>query len=125
MAVRGEEVPARRGDAVRPAHEPPTLVERLRAVHLQMMDAVLGGEGLGRVAELAAEAAAGPVAIVVPRLGAAAVAPEGAVPEAEVAAVRRYVADRLKDRPVAAPEVLAAEVPVQSGDDVIGAVVLL
>jgi hypothetical protein len=32
------------------------LVERLRAVHLEMVDAVLGGEGLERVAELAAAA---------------------------------------------------------------------
>jgi len=36
-----------------------------------MVEAVLGGEGLGRVAELASEAAGGPVAIVVPRLGVA------------------------------------------------------
>ena len=48
-----------------------TLVERLRAVHLEMMDAVLGGDGLGRVAQLAADAAGAAVAIVVPRLGAA------------------------------------------------------
>ena len=32
----------------------PSLVERLRAIHLRMVDAVLGGDGLGRVAELAA-----------------------------------------------------------------------
>ena len=44
---------------------------RLRAVHLQMLDAVLSGDGLGRVAALAADAAGAPVAIVVPRLGAA------------------------------------------------------
>src|SRR5215212_2794210 len=43
------------------------LVERLRGVHLAMVDAVLGGDGLERVAELASEAAGGPVAIVVPR----------------------------------------------------------
>ena len=36
-----------------------SLVERLRAVHLEMVDAVLGGDGLGRVAELAADAAGG------------------------------------------------------------------
>ena len=35
------------------AAAPPSLVERLRAVHLRMVDAVLGGDGLGRVAELA------------------------------------------------------------------------
>src|ERR671914_8332 len=48
-----------------------TLVERLRAVHLQMLDAVLTGDGLAAVGDLAADAAGGPVAIVVPRLGVA------------------------------------------------------
>jgi sugar diacid utilization regulator len=99
------------------------LVERLRAVHLAMLDAVLGGEGLPRVAALAAEAAAAPVAIVVPRLGVAVVAP-GARDEA-LAALRRYVADRVKDRPAQVPPIVAAEVPIMSGDDVVGAVVLL
>jgi len=36
---------------------PLALVERLRGVHLEMVDAVLGGEGLERVAELAAAGA--------------------------------------------------------------------
>src|SRR4029450_5193431 len=36
-----------------------SLVERLRAVHLQMLDAVLTGDGLAAVAELAAGAAGG------------------------------------------------------------------
>lgn len=100
-----------------------SLVERLRQLHLRMVDAVLGGEGLARVAELACEAAGGPVAIVVPRLGAAVLAPaEGAE---DLAAIRRYVADRTKDRPTQVPDGLLAEVPIQSGDDVVGAVVLL
>jgi PucR family transcriptional regulator, purine catabolism regulatory protein len=99
------------------------LVERLRVVHLAMLDAVLGGEGLPRVAALAAEAAAAPVAIVVPRLGVAAVAP-GAADET-LAALRRYVAERVKDRPAQVPATVAAEVPITSGDDVVGAVVLL
>jgi hypothetical protein len=38
----------------------PSLIERLRAVHLEMVDAVLGGDGLGRVAELAATPPAAP-----------------------------------------------------------------
>jgi hypothetical protein len=38
----------------------PPLVERLRSVHLQMVEAVLTGEGLERVAALAAGAAGGP-----------------------------------------------------------------
>src|SRR4051812_22259870 len=101
--------------------EPPTLVERLRAVHLQMMDAVLGGEGLARVAELASEAAGGPVAVVVPRLGACALAPDGPEPEG----LRPWVADRVKDRAGTRPGVVLSDVPITSGDDVVGAVVLL
>ena len=74
----------------------PSLVERLRAVHLEMVDAVLGGDGLGRVAQLAADAAGGTVAIVVPRLGAAAMSAGG---PADLGPLRRYVGDRSKDRP--------------------------
>ena len=73
------------------------LVERLRAVHLEMVDAVLGGDGLDRVAALAADAAGAPVAIVIPRLGAAAAAPS--LSDDDVGVLRRYVADRVKDRP--------------------------
>jgi sugar diacid utilization regulator len=99
------------------------LVERLRAVHLEMVDAVLGGDGLGRVAALAADSAGAPVAIVIPRLGAAAAAP-GASDE-DLGALRRYVSDRVKDRPAQVPPVVAAEVPIMSGDDVVGAVLML
>ena len=49
-----------------------TVMERVRAVHLRMVDAVLGGDGLEGVAALAAGETGGVVAIVVPRLGAAA-----------------------------------------------------
>jgi sugar diacid utilization regulator len=128
--------------AVQPA-EPggrPSLVERLRAVHLEMVDAVLGGDGLDRVAELAAAAAGGPVAIVVPRLRAAAVSPRGA---ADPVALRRFVGERVpaaanvallappgggpaaQRRPAEVPGGVAAEVPISSGDEVIGAVLLL
>jgi sugar diacid utilization regulator len=99
-----------------------TLVERLRAVHLEMVDAVLGGDGLGRVAQLAADAAGGTVAIVVPRLGAAAVSTGG---PSDLGALRRYVGDRSKDRPAPVPPGILAEIPIASGDEVIGAVVLL
>lgn len=99
------------------------LVERLRDVHLRMVEAVLGGEGLEHVAALAADAAGAPVAIVVPRLGAAVVSPAQA--GGVLDDLRRYVADRVKDRPAQVPEALAAEVPIASGDEVVGAVVLL
>jgi len=95
-----------------------SLVERLRAVHLEMVDAVLGGDGLGRVAQLAADAAAGTVAIVVPRLGAAAASAGG---PADLGPLRRYVGDPSKPRPAG----ILAEVPIASGDEVIGRVLLL
>src|ERR671916_75339 len=64
-----------------------TLVERLRGLHLRMVDAVLGGDGLERVAELAAEAVGGSVAIVVPRLGSATAATGEAAEYLHLAAV--------------------------------------
>jgi len=100
------------------------IVERLRAVHLEMVDAVLGGDGLGRVAALAAEAAGAPVAIVIPRLGAIAMAPDSSDEEG-LGVLRRYVADRVKDRPAQVPPGIAAEVPIMSGDDIVGAVLML
>jgi sugar diacid utilization regulator len=98
-----------------------SLVERLRAVHLEMVDAVLGGDGLARVAELAASAAGGPVAIVVPRLGAAVVSGG----DADLAALRRYAGERGKERPAPVPPGVVAEVPISSGDEPIGCVLLL
>ena len=101
---------------------PPPLVERLRSVHLKMVDAVLTGEGLGRVAELAADATGSPVAIVIPRLGPAALSPGAG---ADVGALRRYVADRARGRPASVPPTVGGEVPIASGDETIGRVLLL
>ncbi len=102
------------------------LVERLRAVHLEMVDAVLGGDGLSRVAALAAGAAGAPVAIVIPRLGATVIAGGAEEPgEERLAALRRYVGDRLRDRPSQVPPEVVAEVAIASGDDQVGTVLLL
>jgi sugar diacid utilization regulator len=103
------------------------LVARLRAVHLEMLDAVLSGDGLQRVATLAADAAGAPVAIVVPRLGAAVVGgrDDGFGTDATRDEVRRYVADRVADRPSRVPGTVAAEAPIASGDEIVGAVLLL
>ena len=114
-AAGSQQDPAARGGGA--------LVARLRAVHLEMVDAVLSGDGLGRVAELAAEAAGAPVAIVIPRLEATASSPPMA--DEASAVVRRYVADRVKDRPAQVPPLVAAEVPIASGDELVGAVLLL
>jgi len=99
------------------------LVARLREVHLGMLDAVLAGDGLQAVARLAAEAAGAPVAIVVPRLAAAALAPID--DDAALETLRRYVDDRVKDRPASVPPIVSAEVPIASGDEAVGAVLLL
>ncbi|MGI8730269.1 MAG: PucR family transcriptional regulator [Solirubrobacteraceae bacterium] len=101
-----------------------TLVERLRGLHLRMVDAVLSGDGLERVAQLAAEAAGGSVAIVIPRLRTAVMAPAGADDE-RLPELRHYVADLVQDRPAHAPRGLAAEIPIASGDEAVGAVLLL
>src|SRR4051812_48118902 len=109
----------------RPDISPPaatSLVERLRAVHLQMLDAVLTGDGLSAVADLAAEAAGGPVTVVVPRLGVAVASAGG---EATLGAVRRYVAEQARGRVAPVPGEIVAEVPIASGDERIGGVVLL
>jgi len=102
-----------------------SLVERLRAVHLQMLDAVLTGDGLAAVAELAADAAGGPVAIVVPRLGVAVASAGG---EPAMTAVRRYIGNTShppRGRVAPVPAEVVAEVPIASGDERIGGVVLL
>jgi PucR family transcriptional regulator, purine catabolism regulatory protein len=97
------------------------LIERLRAVHLAMVEAVLGGDGLREVARLASQAAGAPVAVLVPRLDVAVVWPDGT----DVDALRAYVADRLRDRPADVPEAITADVPIVSGDDPVGAVLML
>ncbi len=77
------EDPSRAARAGRVGSDPSdgdTLSQRLRTVHVRMVEAVLGGGGLGEVAELAAEAAGGPVAVIVPRLDAAVTSPGGAGP---------------------------------------------
>jgi hypothetical protein len=101
----------------------PSTPQRLRSVHVRMVEAVLGGGGLGEVAELAAEAAGAPVAVVVPRLGAAVVSP-GAT-RAELGALRRYVGERCRGRPVPVPSGVTAEAPIQSGGELVGGVLLL
>src|SRR6478736_1457702 len=98
-----------------------TVMERVRAVHLRMVDAVLSGDGLEGVATLAAGETGGVVAIVVPRLGAAAAS--GPVPE--LPALRRYVSERARNRATAVPPGVVAEVPIATGDEQLGAVLLI
>src|SRR4051794_9492837 len=85
----------------------------LGELHARMVDAVCAGAGLAEVAELAAGAAGGSVAIVAPVDGVAIVAPRAA--DARLADVRRYVADRVVDRPARVPRTMAAAEPIGAG----------
>ena len=116
------------GGAAMPSEGAPAplgLVERLRGVHLAMVDAVLGGDGLERVAALAADAVGGPVAIVVPRHDVAVAAPSGSAASEALGSLRRYVADRQRDRPTQVPAGLTAEAPIESGGEMLGIVALV
>src|SRR5205807_2010249 len=64
------------------AGEPPAP----RSAHLEMVGAVVAGEGLERVAEIASAHVGAPVAVVVPRLGSA---------RDEWRELERYVGSRL------------------------------
>jgi hypothetical protein len=94
----------------------------LRSLHLAMLDAVLVGQGLGAVAELAAAECGGPVALIVPRLE---VATGSAGALAELGRLRRYALDRCRGRVAPVPAGVAAEVPIASGEDLVGVVLLL
>src|SRR3954470_7737068 len=103
--------PACEGGVLNVAIEARGGAERLRAVHLRMVDAVLSGDGLEGVATLAASETGGLVAIVDPRLGAAA----ASGPVGDMAALRRYVSERARSRATAVPSGVVAEVPIASG----------
>jgi sugar diacid utilization regulator len=102
----------------------PELLEQLRAVNAAMTEAVLAGDGLPRVTEVASEAAGGPVAVVIPRL--AATVPRGDVPaDTEVSPLVHWVTERVRGRPAAVPEEVLAEVPIRFREEVVGIVALL
>ena len=87
-----------------------------RGAHLEMVGAVLAGEGLERVAQIAARHAGAPVAVIVPRLG---------TPMPSWSAYERYVASRLAGGKPERPADVAAEVPIDSGGQEVGAVLML
>ena len=90
-------------------------------LHARMLAAVLGGHGLEGVAELAAAEAGGPVAIVLPARGLAAVAPDGRATDDLMA----YVGERMRGADGEPPEPVALEAAVETGGEPIGAVLLL
>src|SRR4051812_24849271 len=95
----------------------------LRTLHLAMLDAVLVGSGLGAVASLAAAECGGPVALVVPRLELAAGSSE--VGPAELGRLRGYALARCDGRVAPVPRGVVAEVPIATGEELVGVVLLL
>jgi sugar diacid utilization regulator len=81
-----------------------------------MVGAVLAGDGLPRIAEIAAAHAGAPVAVLVPRLGPS---------PSRDARLERYVAETLEGADPARPPEVTAEVPIASGGRQLGAVLLL
>jgi hypothetical protein len=87
-----------------------------RGAHLEMVGAVLAGDGLERVAEIASAHAGAPVAVIVPSLGV------GREPWVRY---ERYVAAGLTGGRPERPAELSAEVSISSGGRRLGAVLLL
>ena len=93
----------------------------MRELSTRMIEAVLDGEGLQGVAELAATEAGGPVAIVLPPRGLAARAPGGG----ELNGLAEYAKARVADTRATAPDPIAMERLIEAGGQVVGVVLLL
>lgn len=96
----------------------------MRDLHSMMLAAVLDGEGLRGVAELAAAEAGGPVAIVLPARGLAA----SSDPSADLEELSRFATARLEDRSdddLGDAVKVDLELPVLAGDQTIGYVLAM
>ncbi|HEX8075388.1 MAG TPA: helix-turn-helix domain-containing protein [Thermoleophilaceae bacterium] len=90
-----------------------------RGAHLEMVGAVLAGEGLDRIATIASAHAEAPVAVIVPRLSTASAT-------GRASSLERYVAARLGKAPdLERPPEVVAEVPIATGGQQLGAVLML
>jgi sugar diacid utilization regulator len=92
-----------------------------RELSTRMIEAVLDGEGLQGVAELAAAEAGGPVAIVLPARGLAARAPGGG----ELNGLAEYAKARVAETQANAPDPIAFERSIEAGGRIVGVVLLL
>jgi PucR family transcriptional regulator, purine catabolism regulatory protein len=93
----------------------------MRELSTRMIEAVLDGEGLQGVAELAAAEAGGPVAILLPPRGLAARAPG----EGEMNGLAEYAKARVADTEANAPSPIALERAIEAGGQTVGLVLLL
>jgi sugar diacid utilization regulator len=93
----------------------------MRDLSTRMIEAVLDGEGLRGVAELAAAEAGGPVAIVLPAHGLAARAPG----QADLNGLAEYTRAKVADAAPAPPQPIAHETAIEAGGEPVGLVLLL
>jgi sugar diacid utilization regulator len=96
----------------------------LKELHERMLTAALSGEGLEGVAGLAGLAAGSPVALVVPDLTST-LMPAGTVAPTLLEELEQWVRERIRGRPCAVREDVAAEVPLQLGDRIVGVAALM
>jgi len=92
----------------------------MRELSTRMIEAVLDGEGLQGVAELAAAEAGGPVAIVLPPRGLGARTGGG-----ELNGLAEYAKARVAETEAATPHPIALERPIEAGGRIVGVVLLL
>jgi PucR C-terminal helix-turn-helix domain/GGDEF-like domain len=92
----------------------------MRDLHSRLLAAVLEGEGLGGVAELASEESGGPVAIVLPARGLAASAPER-----PLGGLTEYTRARIAGGRPEHPEPIDLELSVVAGTETVGLVLAL
>jgi sugar diacid utilization regulator len=93
----------------------------MRDLHARMLAALLGGEGLRGIAELAAEEAGAPVAIVLPARGLA----DGSSADLPLYELEEFAAKRLRGKAPPAPEQVELEHEVIAGERSIGYVLAL
>jgi sugar diacid utilization regulator len=93
----------------------------MRELSTRMLEAVLDGEGLTGVAELASAEARGPVAIVLPARGLSALAPGGG----ELNGLAEYARARIAETDAEPPEPVLLEQPVVVSGEQVGVVLLL
>jgi sugar diacid utilization regulator len=98
---------------------------RLHELHARMVDAVLSGDGMREVAQIAAARMGAPVAVVIPPLGHELIEPAAEGNEEILTELRPWVDRRLAGEAAPAPALVLREVPVSSGEETLGAIVVL
>jgi sugar diacid utilization regulator len=93
----------------------------MRDLHARMLAALLGGEGLRGIAELAAEEAGGPVAIVLPARGLA----DASSRDVGLDELSGFAAERLRGEAAQVPARVELEHEVTAGERAIGYVLAL